>query len=92
MNKGSGLQKAWNEALKKNKAQCPLHEKDIAILEDFSLGLGKSDVNGHRRMMEPAVMRLNAGLEEARQQSLMQGRMYRNLGIGAGVVLAVILI
>lgn len=92
MTERNSLGDSWNRALAESMGRCPLNESDIAILQDFSLGLGKSDVRGHRSIMEPAMMRLEESLRDARQQEQRQGKMYRGLGAAAGVVIAVILI
>lgn len=88
----NSLVDSWNGALAKSMEECPLNRQDIAILQDLALGLGKSDIKGHRSIMEPAMMRLGENLNDARRQEQKQGKMYRGLGAAAGVVIAVILI
>lgn len=86
------LEFSWQQALIKNAENCPLKTSDIKILEDISAGLGKSDVSGQKKFMEPAVIRMETSLTEAREQEKKQSKMYRGLGVAAGTVIAVILI
>lgn len=86
------MEQSWQLALEENMDKCPLKEKDIEVLRDFSMGLGKSDIKGQKNYLEPAMLRIEASLAEARAQEQSQSRMYRGLGIAAGVVIAVILI
>ena len=86
------LYEAWREALREKKRECPLHEKDIAVLNDLVLGLGRSDAEGQQKILDAAALRFRGCLEDAGEQELRQGRMYCGMGAAAGVVIAVILI
>ena len=86
------LQQAWQAGLEENRHGCPLLPGDLQILQDISLGLGKSDAQGQKKVLESAVLRLKAKLRDAVLQEEKQGRMYRGLGMAAGVVIAVILL
>ena len=92
MQKQNTLKDSWQKALEDNMKNCPLKENDIKILQDISIGLGKSDIRGQKNIMEPAVIRMETSLTEARQQEKKESRMYRGLGVAAGVVIAVMLI
>ena len=72
--------------------KCPLKEQDIEVLRDLAMGLGKSDIKGQQSFMRPAMIRLENLLKEARVQEQKQSRMYKGLGVAAGIVIAVILI
>lgn len=86
------LKTAWQNSLNKNMDSCPLLPKDIEILKDVSMGLGRSDTQGQKKIIEPAVLRLEAGIKEAARAEMKMGKMYRSLGVAAGVAIAVILI
>ena len=92
MKKQEPLEAAWRRAIDENISACPLDQGDIAILKDIPTGLGKSDVQGQRNVIEPAVMRIQSHLTEAVEQEKKQGRMYRGIGIASGVVIAVMLL
>lgn len=86
------LEESWQLSLEQNTKNCPLNKNDIEILKDISIGLGKSDISGHKNLIEPAVIRMQTSLAGAREQEKKQSKMYRGLGIAAGAVIAVILI
>lgn len=70
----------------------PLQQYDMEILKDLVLGLGKSDTAGQSRVLEPTAIRLKQQLEAAKEQEKRQGRMYRGLGVSAGVVIVIMII
>ncbi|MDO4544815.1 MAG: stage III sporulation protein AB, partial [Bacillota bacterium] len=80
------LQRSWKGALNAGERPCPLLPGDVAVLEDLSLGLGKSDTRGQKEIFEPAMLRLAECLQQAQDQERKQGKMYRSLGVSAGVV------
>lgn len=92
MNSQNTLEYSWQTALENNMKSCPLNENDISILKDMAIGLGKSDINGQKNLMEPAVIRMETSLAEAKEQERKQSRMYKGLGVAAGVVIAIMLI
>ncbi len=92
LNNRKSLSYSWKHAIAENMERCPLKEKDLFILEDISSGLGKSDIDGHKNFIAPIIIRLEANMAEAVEQEKSQGRMYRGLGIAAGIVIAVVLI
>ena len=86
------LADSWEAALSENAKNCPLHERDTAVLRDIAAGLGRSDAKGQQDIIKPAVIRLETCLADAGEQEKKQGRMYRGLGMAAGAVIAVMLI
>lgn len=88
----NSLHEAWDYALKNNLSSCPLQSKDIEILKDISMGLGRSDTQGQKNIFRPAVTRFEASINDAKNIELKMGRMYRSLGIASGIVIAVMLI
>lgn len=92
LRKQNTLESSWQYALDEHAAVCPLYKKEIEILRDFSIGLGKSDIKGQRNLIEPAILRLEECITEAKRQEQKQGKMYRGLGIAGGIAIAVIII
>jgi len=86
------LASSWDEALRESMENCPLKEKDLETLRDLFMGLGRSDISGQKKIMEPAITKTEASLAEAAEQERKAGRMYKGLGISAGIVIAVILL
>lgn len=83
---------AWQNAIAMHQRETPLEQQDIEILQDLALSLGKSDIQSQRRMLEPARIRLNERLAQAKELERRQGRMYRGLGLSAGVVIVIMII
>jgi len=92
LEKHESIIKAWNTSIDDAKSTSPLCDKDAEILKDLILGLGRSDTEGQEKIFGPAVKRLEMNLIEAKEAEKVQGRMYRSLGVSAGIVIAVILI
>lgn len=86
------LHETWQEVMDEKKIKCPLHDRDINVLNDMVLGLGRSDAAGQQKVLEAALLRLRGCLEEAEEQEQKQGKMYCSLGAAAGVIAAVVLI
>lgn len=86
------IEDAWQISIDRNMALCPLYHNDLEILKDIAMGLGKSDIKGQADIFEPALLRLTAALSEAAELEKKQGRMYRSLGMAAGLVIVILLL
>lgn len=86
------IEAAWQKSIESKMAVCPLYHSDLEILNDMSIGLGKSDASGQKNVFEPALLRLTSALQEATDQEKKQGRMYRSIGIAAGLVIVILLL
>jgi len=86
------LQEAWCSAVDRHEKESPLIASDMEILKDLALGLGKSDTAGQSRLLEPVMLRLQQQLRNAREQETKQGKMYRGLGLSAGIVIVIMII
>ncbi len=74
----------WNQALQEEKLA--LLPEDRIPLEQLGAVLGQYDVEGQRNAMEGIRHRLGTCLETARETQGKIGRVYRALGISAGVL------
>lgn len=92
LEEGMSIEKAWECALKENADNCPLNDKDTDILKDISMGLGRSDTGGQKKIFEPAMERLVSNIEEARQEERSSGKMYKGLGAACGIAISIIII
>lgn len=86
------LERAWQDALQKEIRGCPLCREDTVILTDLFLGLGRSDTRGQEQILKPATERLQQQIRKARDQEEKMGRLYRSLGMAAGVVAAILVV
>lgn len=85
------LQDAWEHAIGQEE-NSPLTEEDMEIIKDLSIGLGKSDIQGQRRILESMGLRLTMQLQKAREAEQKQGRMYKGLGTAIGIVIVILII
>lgn len=92
LRKQDTLKDAWDSAMTLHMRSCPLGRTETDVIKDISMGLGRSDTGGQAKVFTPAILRLEKCLSEAQEQELKQGRMYRGLGVAAGIVAAVIMI
>ena len=92
INNNNDLENAWKHAIKQHIDKCPLTDEDISIIEDMILGLGKSDLDGQRRILEPILLRLEYNYKAASAKEKSLGKMYRTLGVAAGIVTTIIII
>ena len=86
------LHEAWQKAVEDKMEECVLHEKDLTVLNDMILGLGKSDIAGQERILESTLLRIEECYKNAQEQERVQGRMCCGMGAAAGAVIAILLI
>lgn len=86
------LDKAWAEAIEAHEACAPLEKKDLDVLQDMALGLGRSDTDGQSRLLEPVTIRIQTCLADAKHKEEKLGRMYKGLGISSGIIIVIMII
>lgn len=89
---GCSLDDSWYKSKQSFESSCPLKHCDTEILDDFFLGLGKSDIEGHKRLFEPITMRLMRNRDDAYGDECKLGKMYKALGGAAGITAAVLIL
>ncbi|MFR2534652.1 MAG: stage III sporulation protein AB [Clostridia bacterium] len=81
---------AWLEALEiQNNV---MNKEDKEVLKGLSNLLGKVDLDGQIREIELVNTFLNTQIEKAEQESKKNVKMYKTLGITAGLAIVVVLI
>ena len=91
-NPHDGLRPAFRLAIRGYKEQASLENEEIETLEDLSLTLGRYDVEGEQRALRLALRRLERSLADARERQVRDGRLCKTLGIGSGLIAAIILL
>ena len=66
--------------------------EDREKLTDLFLGRGRSDTRGQQQILEPALYRLEQQICKAQELEYKMGKMYRSLGLAAGVVAAILVL
>ena len=92
LEKHNSLADSWKTSIDTYRGKSPIKKKDIDILDDFVIGLGKTDSEGQRKLFEPASIRLNSCLKEAVMNEQRLGKMYIALGTAAGTIAVILLI
>ncbi len=92
MNEKHSLDASWETSIKNHLLGSPLIDDDISIIEDVIMGLGKSDSEGQRRVLDPVLVRLAGNHKAALSREKTLGKMYKTLGVAAGIVITIIII
>jgi stage III sporulation protein AB len=69
-----------------------LGESERSIIKSVGLSLGTSDVQGQLSMLEMNSQLLDKHTDEAREQYIKKGRLYRSFGLLAGLFTAILII
>jgi len=69
-----------------------LHESERAIVRSVGMALGTSDVQGQISMLEVNARLLSQHGDEAHEEYRVKGKMYRSIGILAGLFMAILII
>ena len=77
---------AWKNALEESKTN--LKEEDIKVLKNLSKLLGKTDIDGQLSEIELIEEQITNAEEEQKKNE----KLYKSLGILAGIAIAIILI
>lgn len=86
------LKQCWDNSLIKYEERCPLSSEDLEILEDLVIALGRSDARGQCNIIKSSHLRLKNNYDKACRIEETKGRMYRSLGIGCGIITAILII
>ncbi len=65
---------------------------DKKIIKDFGKNLGKMDMKNQQKIFDYFYKRFELQLEEAINEKIKKSRVYKNLGVAAGVMVVVVLI
>ena len=92
MDEHQGFEIAWKKSIVNNIETSPVIKEDITIIEDTMIGLGKSDITGQRRILESSASRIKDQLADAIYKEKSLGKLYRTLGVAAGIVITIIIV
>lgn len=83
---------AFNESINEHKKQLSLKEEDYNIVLDLSKSLGETSIYGQESIFQLAKEKLSSELEISYEESKKNTKVYRSLGIGIGLMIAIFLI
>lgn len=84
------VQQAWEQALE--GAELALTKEDTAVLQRFGRMLGTGDSTDECHHIQLILDHLSQRTHQAEQKQQQCGRMYRTMGISAGLVFTILLI
>lgn len=82
----------WKKAFDRFEKELALTEDDKRIIFDFTKNLGCGDRIREKNNIKAAEMRLNAAREDAAVFAATNVKMYRGLGILAGIFIVIVLL
>ena len=87
----------WGETGRENWAAAAdelseLGEQERGIVKSIGLSLGTSDIGGQLSMLEVNSQLLAKYVDEAHEQYMKKGKLYRSFGILAGLLAAILII
>ncbi len=84
--------KLWESAFERFGNELSLRDEDIAIMLEFSKKLGRGNREHEKNNLKGTSMRLKIAEDEAREVAKTNVKMYRGLGVLAGVFIVIVLI
>lgn len=87
----STVGEAFKCALKEVKDLLSINKDDVEILENFGNSLGCSDMDGQIKNFKMTINQIEIQEKRAEESRSKNERMYKNLGILAGLAIAIIL-
>ncbi len=88
-NEGYTAGEAWEIALKEWDNGY-LKKEDIEILKSFGYGLGNSDVYNQEKNFDLAIELLKRQLSNAEEESKKNEKLYKNIGVLAGLAINIL--
>jgi stage III sporulation protein AB len=89
---GTPMDEIWKEAINNLASVSSLKKEELDILEDFGNSLGESDKEEQRKNLQFAQESLKIVERNAEDEKQKYEKMYKTLGVLAGIALALILI
>ncbi len=90
--KGISLEEAWGKAIESQGAYSALQEIDREILIDFGKLLGTSDKENQKKNFHMVILELQKQQRSADEERCKNEKMYRSLGILAGLAIVIVFI
>lgn len=81
---------AWKHAIQNSKTN--MTEEDLKVLENFEKMLGKTSIEGQLSEIKLLERFIDEQIEKAEEEQKKNEKLYRNLGVIAGLAIAIILI
>lgn len=92
MNEASGetVASIWQESV--NKFTDRIYDEDAELFSVFSECLGSSDLEGHLKCIDMFSSKLAQNCQKAKDQFEKNNKLFKNLGIYSGILLAILFV
>lgn len=87
-----GVHEAFNEAVKESKRELYFEKEEIDVIASFMHSLGSSDIEGQKKNFNITIKKLETFEEKAEETRVKNEKLYRYLGVCAGVLIVIILV
>lgn len=92
MLKGETAKGAWSEAVYSSYKGHAVPRVDKELISEFGNELGQSDIDGEINHIDMHISLVDDRLAEARSELLQKGKLYRTLGLFAGITISIIIL
>jgi stage III sporulation protein AB len=86
------VHEAFNEAYKISKSELFLEDEEVNIIASFMQSLGSSDIEGQKKNFNITIKKLEGFEKKAEELRVKNEKLYRYLGVCAGVLIVIILV
>ncbi len=83
---------AWNRLVTEVFSNSSLTKKDLTIIGEIGLELGRTDISGQGSIFQRIYIKLDDQIREASDINSGKGKMFTSLGTAAGILIVIILI
>ncbi len=84
--------KCWYSAVNEVSHNSCLNQKDIDILCELGLQLGKSSIDNQKKLFDMLDEKLMYQIKDASKDKETKGKMYRGIGFSMGILLTVLIL
>lgn len=91
-NNGKDFSAIWNDSIYDSFSSSSFSTIDLKLINDLGKSIGKMDLENQQKIFTYFYKRLELQLEDAVNEKTKKSRVYKNLGIAAGVMIVVVLI
>lgn len=89
---GEAVKSAWQKAVCASYKSHGISRADIELITEFGTELGQSDIDGEINHIDMHTALIQDRLTQARSELSQKGKLYRTLGLFAGITVSLIIL
>lgn len=90
--KAEGVHEAFNQAMKEFKKDLYFEKEEVEVMASFMHSLGSSDIEGQKKNFNITIKKLESFEKKAEETKSKNEKLYKYLGVCAGVLIVMILV